>query len=337
MNNLSVSTLLSEGYKQYFGFTEDEVLELLAEAGMKDRAGDVTQWYNGYRFGLNKQIVIFNPWSIVMYLNEWVLKPYWVNTSGNAIIRKLAIEGDRNIQLKIQDLLEGKSIPDVLINENIVYHDIMNSDTNIWSFMLMSGYLKPETVELRNGDVYCTLLPPNLEIFHFFRNMMENWFVEAASGGLAVEMLKALVNGDVDAFHELFSATVRRTVSYNDVGADNAESFYHAFVLGMLVMLDKTHQVKSNRESGFGRYDVMIIPRDIRNKGIVIEFKNASKLRRETVEDALAAAIGQLRAKRYDTELHDAGVADVLQLAIAFKGKEVLVQELISAADERRA
>ena len=326
MNNLKVSTLLSENYKEYFGFTEKEVLGLLEEFGMQDRAHDVASWYNGYRFGMDKPVVIYNPWSIVMFFNEKFLKPYWVNTSGNAIIRKLATEGKRTVQLSIQDLLEGKSIPNVQIDENIIYSEIMKSDTAIWSFMLMSGYLKPETAELRNGNIFCTLVPPNQEIYHFFRNMMRTWFEEATQAGDGQEMLSGLVNGELPAFRNHFTNMVLRMVSFNDVGDDTSESFYHAFVLGMLVTLDGTHEVKSNRESGYGRYDVMIIPRDLSKKGVVIEFKKADRYGEESIESALDAAMVQIEEKRYVEELHARGVKDVVKLGIAFKGKKVLMR-----------
>ncbi|MDQ2087043.1 AAA family ATPase [Herbivorax sp. ANBcel31] len=327
MNNLNVCTILSDNYSEYFGFTQSEVEELLKYYGIEE--GDkVKDWYNGYLFGEKNQRVIYNPWSIVMYIHKGTLKPYWINTSGNAIIKELATTGDRNIQFNIQNIIEGGTVDDVKIDENIVYSEIKKSDKSIWSFMLMSGYLKPVKLYLKEEGVYCDLKAPNKEVYYFFRNILENWFDETIKGGSVNEMLKALLSGDIYTFYEIFARTVRNVLSYNDVGEDRAESFYHAFVLGMLVYIDKEYDIKSNRESGYGRYDVMIIPKDKSKKGIIIEFKKASDLRGETIDKALEAALNQIEDKKYDEELRGLGINDIVKIGIAFKGKEVKVESV---------
>jgi len=324
MNNLNVCTILSDNYSEYFGFTQDEVEEILKYYGIEE--GDkVKEWYNGYLFGEEKEIVIYNPWSIVMYIHNGTLKPYWINTSGNAIIKELATTGNRNIQLDIQNIIEGGTVDNVKIDENIVYSEIKRSEESIWSFMLMSGYLKPLKSYLKEEGVYCDLKAPNKEVFHFFRNILRSWFSETIKGGSVDEMLKALLSGDVRTFYKIFATTVERTFSYHDVGYDNSESFYHAFVLGMLVYIDKEYEIRSNRESGFGRYDVMIIPKDKNKKGIVIEFKKVDKYENETLETALKAALKQIEDKKYDGELKGIGISDIVKIGIAFKGKEVRV------------
>ncbi|TYQ16369.1 UNVERIFIED_CONTAM: PD-(D/E)XK nuclease superfamily protein [Acetivibrio alkalicellulosi] len=325
MNNLNVCTILSDNYSEYFGFTQNEVKELLKYYGIQE--GDkVRDWYNGYLFGEKNQRVIYNPWSIVMYIHKGTLKPYWINTSGNAIIKELATTGDRSIQFNIQNIIEGGTVDNVKIDENIVYSEIKKSDKSIWSFMLMSGYLKPVKLYLREEGVYCDLKAPNKEVYYFFRNILENWFDETIKGGSVDEMLKALLTGDVRTFYKIFATTVERTFSYHDVGEDKAESFYHAFVLGMLVYIDKEYDIKSNRESGYGRYDVMIIPKDKRKKGIIIEFKKVDKYENETLETALNAALKQIEDKKYDEELKGLGINDIVKIGIAFKGKEVKVE-----------
>ncbi|MDQ2087986.1 AAA family ATPase [Herbivorax sp. ANBcel31] len=327
MNNLNVCTIFSDNYSEYFGFTQGEVEEILNYYGIEE--GDkVREWYNGYLFGKKKQTVIYNPWSIVMYIHKGILEPYWINTSGNAIIKELVTTGDRNIQFNIQNIIEGGTVDDVKIDENIVYSEIKKSDKSIWSFMLMSGYLKPVKLYLREEGVYCDLKAPNKEVYYFFRNILENWFDETIKGGSVNEMLKALLSGDIYTFHEIFARTVRNVLSYNDVGEDRAESFYHAFVLGMLVYIDKEYNIKSNRESGYGRYDVMIIPKDKSKKGIIIEFKKASDLRGETIDKALEAALKQIEDKKYDEELKGIGINDIVKIGIAFKGKEVKVESV---------
>jgi hypothetical protein len=329
MNNLNVSTILSDSYSEYFGFTHEEVEEILRYYKIEESMDKVAQWYDGYLFGKSNQLVIYNPWSIIMYINKGHLEPYWINTSGNAIIRKLATEGDSNIQLSIKDIIEGGTIDNVKIDENIIYSQIDKSDKSIWSFMLMSGYLKPIKLDLKEDGVYCTLKVPNKEVYYFFRNMMQDWFDETIKGGSVEQMLKALLLGDVSDFYKIFATTVERTFSFYDVGEDKSESFYHAFVLGMLVYIDKDYEIRSNRESGFGRYDVMIIPKDKSKRGIIIEFKKVDKFEEETFETALKAALKQIEEKRYDSELKALGINNIVKLGIAFKGKEVKIVSVL--------
>jgi len=328
MNNLNVSTILSDSYSEYFGFTHEEVEEVLKYYKTEESIDKVAEWYNGYLFGKKSQKVIYNPWTIIMYINKGHLEPYWINTSGNAIIRKLATEGDSNIQLSIKDIIEGGTIDNVKIDENIIYSQIEKSDKSIWSFMLMSGYLKPVKLDLKEDGVYCVLKVPNKEVYYFFRNMMQDWFDETIKGGSVEQMLGSLLSGDIDTFYEIFAHTVMNVFSYNDLMEDRSESFYHAFVLGMLVYIDKEYDIKSNRESGFGRYDVIIIPKNKIKKGIIIEFKKASRLKNETIDQALEMALKQIQEKKYDCELKALGINDIVKVGIAFKGKDVKIATL---------
>lgn len=327
MNNLKVCTVLNDGYRECFGFTQGEVEEILKYYGIEERMDNVAQWYNGYIFGGKNQSIIYNPWSIIKYSDEKSLKPYWINTSGNEIIKKLATEGGPKIQYSIQDLIEGKTIDRVKINENITYADIDDSEDSVWSFLLMGGYMKSIKTELKDGQIYCNLKLPNQEVFFYFRKIYDSWFKETIKVNHD-QMLKALLTGDVKTFYKYFATAVESVVSYFDVGEDKSENFYHAFVLGILVYLEKDYEVRSNRESGFGRYDVMIIPKDRRKKGIIIEFKKVDKFENETIETALEAALKQIEDKRYDTELTSLGINDIVKVGIAFKGKEVKVGKI---------
>ncbi len=323
MNNLNVCSILSDHFREDFGFTQEEVEGVLKYYNIEENIDNVAQWYDGYVFGKKDRSVIYNPWSIIMYANKGILEPYWINTSGNDIIRKLATEGTREIQLSIQKIIEGGVLDNIKINENIIYSQITISENSIWSFMLMSGYLTPVKVEIREDGVYCILKAPNKEVYYFFRNMLESWLNETVKGGSTAEMLKALLSGDIDTFNEIFSRTAINVLSYHDVGEDKAESFYHAFVLGMLVHLDREYEIRSNRESGYGRYDVMIIPKDKSKKGIIMEFKKASQLKGESIDEALGSALRQIEERKYDMELMEMGISEVIKLGIAFKGKMV--------------
>ena len=329
LNNLKVCTTLSNSYRQYFGFLEEEVIEMMKYYNIEEKIDKVADWFNGYMFGKTECVTIYNPWSIINYMDNKTLEPYWINTSSNEIIKKLATQGTKEIQYKIQDIMEGREIENIRINENVIYNEIMNSEDNIWSFMVFSGYLKSvKTVKEEDGDVYCDLKMPNKEVYFFFRNIYKNWLKSTIKGGSVDTMLKALLTGDIDTFHEIFATTVMHVLSYNDVTEDKSESFCHAFTLGMLVTIDKEYEINSNRESGIGRYDVMIIPKDINKKGIVIEFKRASQFNKESIEKALELAKIQLEEKKYETELIRRGVKDIIKLAIAFKGKEVIMESL---------
>ena len=183
-----------------------------------------------------------------------------------------------------------------------------------------------KTVLKENGEVYCDLKIPNKEIYYFFRNMFEKWLDETIKGGNTDKMLKTLLTGNIDEFSSIFKKTVMNVFSYNDVTEDKAESFYHAFVLGILVNIDEEYEISSNRESGIGRYDISIIPKDINKKGIIIEFKIADKSTEESMQKSIEKAKLQIEEKKYETELIKRGIKDIVKLAIVFRGKEVMVE-----------
>ncbi|WP_372629037.1 AAA family ATPase [Cohnella sp.] len=332
LNNLKVSTIIQDDYREYFGFTEFEVQEILEDFGLTEQVAEVTKWYNGYRFGEESPLTIYNPWSIIQYADQRKLVSYWVNTSDNLIVRKLVTESSGEIQLQVADLLKRQAIGPIRIDDTIVYREVDRSPDTIWSFLLMSGYLK--TVELERHKegmlrgLFGMLTIPNEEVYDFFAEMLSNWFSDTVKGGSTTKLLQALTDGDITTFNGMLRETVLHVFSYHDVSDDRSESFYHAFVLGLLVYLDKEYEVISNRESGYGRHDVMIVPREGRKgrKGIILEFKKADTLQEESLDEALDAALHQIEEKQYEAELRARGIQDIVKLGVAFKGKQVKVR-----------
>ncbi|NMM63072.1 AAA family ATPase [Clostridium sp. P21] len=326
LNNLKVYSILSFRFNDKFGFTEEEMKELVEYYNLEDSIEEIKNWYNGYIFGGK---VIYNPWSVLNYIdnNEEGFMPYWINSSSNDLIKRLLLKGDKEIKLELEYLIEGKSINKV-IDDTIVMAEVEDSNQNIWSFLLLSGYLKAVNTELIRGRLNCELQIPNEEVHIFYENLIVKWFQEAMTNQKYEEMLSNLVTGDVENFGYAFQEFVINNLSYFDVSGKEPEKVYHAFVLGMLVSISNTHEVKSNKESGFGRYDVMIIPKDISKPGIIIEFKKINVLSKETIEQGKVEALKQIDRMKYDEELINCGVKDVIKLAIVFKGKEVMISEV---------
>lgn len=324
LNNIKVYSLISSRYKDYFGFTENEVKELLEYYNIKTKLENIKDWYNGYNFGGE---VIYNPWSILNYIKDIDrgLICHWVNTSSNDLIKDILGKSDNKVKVDCESLIEGKSL-EKRINENIVMEDVDVSSENIWSFLLFTGYLKVSDIKNIDGNVVGTLSIPNKEVNILFKDIILGWFNKAHINEDFNDMLNALIKGDIETFDIMFSNTVEKTLSYFDVSGES-EKFYHAFVLGILVALKDTHDVKSNRESGYGRYDVMVIPKDKSKLGLIIEFKKVNKRRNETLEEAAIKALEQIQHKKYSVELEELGIKNILELAIAFDGKEVMIRE----------
>ena len=271
LNNLEVNTLLRYNFNDKFGFTEGEIEKLANYYGAMDKFESIKDWYNGYVFGSE---IIYNPWSVLNYLKNKRegFMPYWINSSSNDLIKRLLLKGDNNMKLELEELIEGKSISKV-IDDSIVMSEVEDSNENIWSFLLMSGYLKAVKTENIRGRLHCDLKIPNEEVHIFYENLIEKWFKETMTNQKYELMLNTLITGDIKIFAGLFNEFVISNLSYFDVSGKEPERVYHAFVLGMLVSLSNEYEVKSNKESGYGRYDVMIITKDISNIGIIIEFK----------------------------------------------------------------
>ena len=285
LNNIKVCSILSRGFNDKFGFTEDEVLKLSRDYGVESEISNIKDWYNGYYFGGK---VMYNPWSLLNYLSEIEdgLKPYWVNSSSNDLVNVLLSRGGVEIKQDLESLIKGESIIKA-VDENIVMADIEKSSEHLWSFLLFTGYLKSREIPKNpdSDEKYYELRIPNREVRLLYKNIIERWYNDTISRENYTVMLKALLTGDIKTFQKIFRAYVIESLSYFDVTKGQSERVYHAFVLGMLVSINDKYEVLSNRESGYGRYDVCIIPRDISKLGVIIEFKKLDEYDTETVEE----------------------------------------------------
>jgi len=324
LNNPGVFTLLSEEFNDKFGFTQKEVESILTDFDVMDRYDDVQRWYNGYNFGGR---IIYNPWSITNFIDRGgkELKPYWIHTSDNEIVENLLSKEGKELREEMEQLLRGESI-EKPIEENIVLKDIYHRENLLWSFLLMGGYLKQSSKKSDEdaGKTYYLLTIPNKEVRVTYTSIVENYFSSKIENKQLEIMLKALVEGDIVLFDEILKKVVAGVFSYHDFSGE-PEKVYHALVAGMLTWISNTHEIKSNRESGYGRYDIMIIPRDVSQWGYVIEFKKTRN--NETVDTAVESALKQIAEKKYETELKERGVKRVKKLAVVFEGKSVTVKE----------
>ena len=321
MNNLEVRTLLNDDYASTFGLVEQEVNDIIAEFQPHASLDEVRAWYDGYTSGTTK---IYNPWSIINFAKEGKLKPYWVNTSDNLLIRSLIENSDIDQKKDIEYIMTGESIP-VQLHENIVFQDLDKKPYSLLNFLLFTGYLTYNSPYEKDLLSYAHFSIPNNEIMSLYKTIILDWFSERISITYYQHMLSHLTAGNVEDFIDFFKTIVAQSLSTLDVAENEPEKFYHALVLGMLVSIHTTHIIKSNRESGLGRYDVMIIPRDITKLGIIIEFKKVDHDKRETLASAAKKALEQIENKKYEAELQQYGVKKILKLGIVFDGKQTLV------------
>jgi hypothetical protein len=326
LNNLGVYTLLSKEFDDKFGFTEPEMEQLLKDFNLFHRYNEIQEWYNGYRFGTR---VIYNPWSIINFLEskEKELIPYWINTSDNAIVESILSKEGKELKEELEQLIRGETV-EKAIDENIILKDIFLQENLIWSFLLMGGYLK-QTNRRRDsasGKMFCDLSIPNEEVRITYKKIVDNYFSTKIEDKKLKTMLNALIEGNIKLFEKMLKQVVLSVFSFHDFGGE-PEKVYHALVAGLLIWITNTHEIKSNRESGYGRYDIMIIPKDINRVGYVIEFKTVDKDENETVESAVESALNQINGKKYTTELIDRGIKNIKKLAIVFNGKDVYVKQ----------
>lgn len=325
LNNLKVESILSYEFSDKFGFTDPEIEKLVFDYNIKEELNNLKEWYNGYYFG---ETTIYNPWSILNYLSspKAGLKPYWVNSSSNDLVNLLLGKGSEEVKKDLEVLISDNNI-NKIIDENIVMGDIEKSSDNLWSFLLFTGYLKANEAYRKEEYIYYNLSIPNREVKSLYKSIIENWFKDTITKQNYDIMINSLVTGDIKIFGKLLRQFVLKSISYFDVGGYEGEKVYHAFVLGMLISLNDTHEVLSNRESGYGRYDVMLIPKDISKLGIVIEFKKLDPDDEETLEETADEALKQISDKKYSTTLESRGINNIKEIAIIFKGKEVYIKE----------
>ena len=328
LNNLTVITTTSDQYADCFGFTEEEVFKSLDQFGMSDKKQIVKQWYDGFSFGPFKDI--YNPWSITNYLKEKKLRPYWASTSSNGLISKLLQSASANMKTQLEELLNGKQII-VNFDEQIIFGQLEQDENAVWSLLVASGYLKVEEIEYKGMTLepWYHLAITNLETISMFSNMFKSWFATASAN--YNEFIKAMLGGNVKAMNLYMNDIALATFSSFDVGKhfsqrSQPERFYHGFVLGLLVEVRDLYEIRSNRESGYGRYDVMLIPKTKKNDGIILEFK-VKESEEKTLEETVQMALAQIEAKKYDAELLELGVSKehIRHYGFAFEGKKVLI------------
>ncbi len=332
LNNLRVVTTTSDLYAGCFGFTEEEVFAALDEYEMSDKKDEVKQWYDGFTFGEYRDI--YNPWSITNYLKEKKLRAYWAATSSNGLVSRLIRTASVDVKEKMEDLLKGQEIV-VNFDEQIVYNQLDQDENAIWSLLLASGYLKADQVEYRGmlNKPWYHLTITNLETESMFENMFAGWFKNQDAN--YNDFVKAMLKGSLKEMNIYMNDVALTTFSSFDTGRrpsgkTQPERFYHGFVLGLLADLRERYQIRSNRESGYGRYDVMLMPLNQQDKAIVIEFKVHEPDEESSLQDTVQSALDQIKEKNYDAELLAQGIsADrICHYGFAFEGKKVLIGEV---------
>ena len=322
LNNLTVITTTSDAYADCFGFTEKEVFQSLDQFGMPEKKELVKQWYDGFCFGTHRDI--YNPWSIKK------LRPYWAATSSNGLISKLLQSASVNMKEELEKLINRQQIV-VNFDEQIIFGQLEQDESAVWSLLVASGYLKVEEIEYRGLTLepWYSLSITNLETVSMFSNMFKSWF--AAASANYNEFIKALLNGDVKAMNLYMNDIALATFSNFDAGKhvserSQPERFYHGFVLGLLVEVRDLYEVRSNRESGYGRYDVILIPRNLDRDAMILEFK-VKETEEKTLQETVQKALAQIEIKKYDAELKERGIPKerIRHYGFAFEGKKVLI------------
>ncbi|MBQ1335894.1 MAG: AAA family ATPase, partial [Selenomonadaceae bacterium] len=324
LNNLKVCSVLSEAYCDIFGFTRQEAARLMEECGVGDKLPELKRWYDGYRFGSAE---IYNPWSVIRYIDEGCkFQPYWLNVSGNSILHVLLEHVDEDRRKELEGLM--KEIPvEAVIDEGVIYSDIRESSNALYMMMLTTGYLKAVEVDWDpTGEELpcCKLLIPNKEIRMVYRKEILGWMATRSDSIQLRHMLRAMVSGDAATFRNRLQKILTGIVSYHDA-ANNPENFYHGLLLGFAVLMSGSYRVESNRESGYGRFDIAFFPLKDGAPGVILELKSAKS--EEAMEEKAKEALRQIEEKSYITELSQQGAGEVWKYGISFHGKRLWLEQ----------
>lgn len=323
LNNLTVNSVMDKEYDRYFGFTNAEVQEMLRYYGVAEKESELKEWYNGYLFGDEE---IYNPWSVINYISKGCIpQAYWVNTGKNEILEDVLKVATDDITERLFALLQGERVI-AKIDQNVVYRSLVENPANVYSLLLVAGYLKTPQKELQaDGSYLCEVSIPNKEIAAVYKSEILSHLLKigAVARTTADRIAESLYAKDYRLLQKAIAEYMDKTISFYDAGA---EGFYHGLVLGLMALLDNQYRIKSNREAGDGRYDICLIPREARYPGIIMELKWESGLQAEALEALAETALQQIDKKRYDSEMRQEGLADILKFGVAFSGKQVCIK-----------
>lgn len=323
LNNLTVDSVLDEEYDRFFGFTYSEAHEMLEYYGILEKEVELKDWYDGYLFG-NEEI--YNPWSVINYISKGgIPQAYWVNTGKNKILENVLKVAADDITERLYALLQGEEVV-ARIEQNVVYRSLSEEPANIYSLLLVAGYLKALKKELQeDGSYLCEVSIPNREIAAVYKGEILSHFMQigAITRTTANKIAESLYANDLKNLQKAIAEYMDKSISFYDSGA---EGFYHGLVLGLVALMDNQYKIKSNRESGDGRYDISLIPRDRKYPGIIIELKSETGLSDAELESLSMEALDQINNKRYDVEMRNDGIKNILKLGIAFSGKKIRIK-----------
>lgn len=323
LNNLTVNSVMDEEYDRYFGFTEDEVEQMLDYYGVSEKEAELKEWYDGYLFGKEE---IYNPWSVINYISKGCIpQAYWVNTGKNEVLEDVLKVATDDIIERLYSLLQGERVI-ARIDQNVVYRSLTEEPANIYSLLLVAGYLKTPIKELQgDGSYLCEVSIPNKEIAAVYKNEILSHLLQigAISRTTANKIAESLYANDDRKLQGAIAEYMDKAISFYDAGT---ESFYHGLMLGLIALMDSRYKIKSNRESGDGRYDISMFPKEERNPGIIMELKWKKALSTEELDRLAEDAFAQIEDMRYDSEMKEEGIKEILKFGIAFTGKKVCIK-----------
>lgn len=323
LNNLTVNSVMDEEYDRYFGFTEDEVEQMLDYYGVSEKEAELKEWYDGYLFGKEE---IYNPWSVINYISKGCIpQAYWVNTGKNEVLEDVLKVATDDITERLYSLLQGERVI-ARIDQNVVYRSLTEEPANIYSLLLVAGYLKTPKKELQgDGSYLCEVSIPNKEIAAVYKNeiLLHLLQIGAISRTTANKIAESLYANDDRKLQGAIAEYMDKAISFYDAGT---ESFYHGLMLGLIALMDNRYKIKSNRESGDGRYDISMFPKEERNPGIIMELKWKKALSTEELDRLAEDAFAQIEDMRYDSEMKEEGIKEILKFGIAFTGKKVCIK-----------